>query len=484
MGLLGRMILRDFVAEPGSYVDGRACGTCTLCCKLFDIRALDKPQFEWCKHCDIGKGCKIYETRPQECADFVCGYLTDPSLGEEWFPSKSKIVVTHEAGALVGVHVDPGRPDAWRREPYYSQVMAWAARAAVGEGQVVVWEGRNAVALLPSGEKQLGAVPAGHHIVFQMVEQPDGSHQPDAIVRSPDDPEWSQDDFDRALQTDQDIADAYFNRGLAYSAKGESKRAIADITTAIEREPKLSAAWDARALARMALGQVDEALADSAEAVALAPENAGFHNNSAMILSVAGKTDQAIEAFNTALALDPGYARAYFNRGNSRARTGNRESAVADFSRAIEIEPEYLPAYTERAVTFFSQGKFSEAVADFKAAERLDPDQPVLWLLWQYVCQARGALERTPLPEHTDGGPWPAPLVAMFRGAMGPGLALTAAPEGDSDGTFFIGEYHLIKGDTDAAIENFRRTVTFGDGNAFAYDAARAELRRLGEPTP
>ena len=466
------------------YVEGRRCGTCTLCCKLFDNRALDKPQFEWCKHCDIGQGCKIYDSRPQECADFVCSYLTDPSLGEEWFPSKSKIVVTHEAGALIGVHVDPGRPDAWRREPYYSQVMAWAGRAAAGAGQVVVWEGRNAVALLPSGEKRLGAVPAGHHILFQMAEQPDGSQQPDAIVRSPDDPEWSQDDFDRALQTDQDIADAYFNRGLAYSAKGESERAVADITTAIEREPKLAAAWDARALARMALDQLDEALADSAEAIALAPEIPGFYNNRAMILSVAGETDQATEAFDKALALDPAYARAYFNRGNTRARRGDGEGAVADFSKAIEFDPEYLPALTERAVTFFSQGKFAEAAADFEAAERLDSDQGVLWLLWQHVCRARGALEQTQLSGHTDGGPWPAPLVAMFRGVMGPGLALTAAPEGDSDGTFFIGEYHLINGDTNAAIEHFRRTVTFGDVNAFAYDAARAELRRLGDPAP
>ena len=467
--------------EPVKYVEGRACGTCTLCCKLFDIRELDKPQFEWCKHCEIGQGCKIYNTRPQECRDFICSFLVDSSLGEEWFPSKSKIVVTNDTGALIGVHVDPDRPEAWRREPYYSQIMSWAARAAAGEGQVVVWEGRNAVALLPGGEKNLGPVPAGHHIVFQMAEGPDGRVRPDAIVRSPDDPEWSQDDFDRALRTDQDIADAYFNRGLTHAAKGDSKRAIADITTAIEREPKLAAAWDARALARMDLDQVADAVADSAQAVALAPGNAGFHNNHAMILSVAGKTAEAMKAFDAALDLNPGYVRAYFNRGNARERTGNSDGALRDFAKAMELDPEYLPAYTERAAVHFSQGRFAEADADFEAAARLDRDQEILWQLWRHVSRARANLPGVPLPEDTEGGPWPAPLVAMFRGAMGPGLALTAAPDGDSDGNFFVGEYHLMQDNTQAAIEQFRRTVESGDLNAYAYAGARAELCRLGE---
>ena len=34
-----------------------------------------KPSYQWCKHCDIGVGCKIYKTRPQGCKDFLCLYL-------------------------------------------------------------------------------------------------------------------------------------------------------------------------------------------------------------------------------------------------------------------------------------------------------------------------------------------------------------------------------------------------------------------------
>ena len=55
----------------------RECGNCNLCCKLTSIDFMEprKPSYQWCKHCDIGVGCKIYKTRPQGCKDFLCLYL-------------------------------------------------------------------------------------------------------------------------------------------------------------------------------------------------------------------------------------------------------------------------------------------------------------------------------------------------------------------------------------------------------------------------
>lgn len=55
----------------------RECGDCNLCCKLTSIDFMEprKPSYQWCKHCDIGVGCKIYKTRPQGCKDFLCLYL-------------------------------------------------------------------------------------------------------------------------------------------------------------------------------------------------------------------------------------------------------------------------------------------------------------------------------------------------------------------------------------------------------------------------
>ena len=40
----------------------RDCGDCSLCCKL--PRTDFKEEYQWCKSCDVGKGCNIYSTRP------------------------------------------------------------------------------------------------------------------------------------------------------------------------------------------------------------------------------------------------------------------------------------------------------------------------------------------------------------------------------------------------------------------------------------
>ena len=51
----------------------RECGDCNLCCKLPNIdNSKFKKDYTWCKHCEIGVGCKIYEKRPKICKDFKC----------------------------------------------------------------------------------------------------------------------------------------------------------------------------------------------------------------------------------------------------------------------------------------------------------------------------------------------------------------------------------------------------------------------------
>jgi len=70
----------------------RTCGSCTACCKTHPIAEFKNPAGVWCQHCDIGKGCKIYERRPQECQDFKCDWLFG-HLAENEKPDLVKIVV-------------------------------------------------------------------------------------------------------------------------------------------------------------------------------------------------------------------------------------------------------------------------------------------------------------------------------------------------------------------------------------------------------
>ena len=75
-------------------------------------------------------------------------------------------------------------------------------------------------------------------------------------------------------ETTHNRAIAYYNRGLAYRAKGDNDRAIADYSEAIRLRPKYMYAYFSRGLANLYAGALPNALADLNQASALDPKYA------------------------------------------------------------------------------------------------------------------------------------------------------------------------------------------------------------------
>ena len=128
----------------------RSCAGCSLCCTLLSVAELDKPPLVPCGNCSGNRGCRIYLQRPTECRQFYCGYLLRADLDSRWKPSRSKLVVAFdEPFHDVAIHVDPATPDAWRKEPYLSQIRRWAVAAAGRNAQVIVWQGNRKIVVSP-----------------------------------------------------------------------------------------------------------------------------------------------------------------------------------------------------------------------------------------------------------------------------------------------------------------------------------------------
>jgi hypothetical protein len=108
---------------------GRSCGKCSMCCKLLHINELNKPANKWCSHCKPGQGCSIYETRPTICRTFGCGWLMSETVGPEWYPLQSHMILSIAPfnGVLTcTVTVDPRYPWVWQEQPYYAQLKQMA----------------------------------------------------------------------------------------------------------------------------------------------------------------------------------------------------------------------------------------------------------------------------------------------------------------------------------------------------------------------
>ena len=114
----------------------RACGECTLCCRLVPVydasKGLAKGANTRCRHQSFAKGCKVYATpaMPNCCSLWQCRWLVQPDETRDLSrPDRSGFVLDilpdfiraldNETGVetnleCIQVWVDPKRPDVHR----------------------------------------------------------------------------------------------------------------------------------------------------------------------------------------------------------------------------------------------------------------------------------------------------------------------------------------------------------------------------------
>lgn len=146
------------------------CGGCTLCCKLLEVPALEKPQNRWCVHCKTGQGCTIYANRPAPCRDFLCVWLESQRAAQplppELRPDRSKLVLTFAPNRhdVLG-YCDPDFPDAWKA-PAVMKLLEIMSRQGL---RVMFGDGRDHYALDRGRVRRVELAPADDSGTRQFV---------------------------------------------------------------------------------------------------------------------------------------------------------------------------------------------------------------------------------------------------------------------------------------------------------------------------
>jgi hypothetical protein len=149
---------------------GRSCGTCSLCCKVFEVPPVNnKPAGKWCSHCTPGRGCSIWTERPQMCRDYYCHWHQDLSLGPEWRPDTAKFILSREPGGIwLSIVVDLAQPNAWRREPYHTKLRKLAERLIEsGTNGLMLIEGDKKSIVMPDREVLIGTRTTHANVRFE-----------------------------------------------------------------------------------------------------------------------------------------------------------------------------------------------------------------------------------------------------------------------------------------------------------------------------
>jgi hypothetical protein len=125
-----------------SNIPGKACGTCSLCCKILEITELAKPAGLWCGDWCASKGCGIYETRPNICHDYECLWKQDRGLSANFRPDRTGTILMEDPDSDEYRAVcDPAKPMAWRTPLIFNHLvkLAKSGRLVVAKAGLKSW---------------------------------------------------------------------------------------------------------------------------------------------------------------------------------------------------------------------------------------------------------------------------------------------------------------------------------------------------------
>ncbi len=178
----------------------------------------------------------------------------------------------------------------------------------------------------------------------------------------------------------EDLAVAYYDRGMIYRAQNDNAMALADSDMAIKLNPKYGDAYNLRVGIHMANGESDKAIEDMTALLAFDPQNpvahanlASAYNGRALKSFSAGQKDKAIVDLGEAIRLNPETKAYYANRANIYLSTGRYDLAVGDFDVVIKTTPDDASALVGRGNAYAKLGKPELAKADFDAAKTISP---------------------------------------------------------------------------------------------------------------
>jgi lipoprotein NlpI len=209
-----------------------------------------------------------------------------------------------------------------------------------------------------------------------------------------------------------------------------------------------------------------------------------------------GVSKDALADANEAVKLTPNSSDSLRCRAHAYFGAGEFEKTIADYSKAITLGAIDAKAMQQRGIAKFYAGRLAEAAEDLaKASDAGDKELQAyadLWLAWTY--QRLGQ----PLPEALreraaadPRGDWPRPALAVLVGKLSPEemLKLAGRKGGDertmalSEGFFYLGQYHLGRGDKIKAREFFEKSRRLNMVMHTEHTAAGFELRHLETST-
>jgi tetratricopeptide (TPR) repeat protein len=248
------------------------------------------------------------------------------------------------------------------------------------------------------------------------------------------------------------------------------------------------------------LGRPLHAQADEGEAPArirgalsTAPDSVDLWMRLGISLAGSWRYQQAIDAYSEGLLRDPFNALLYRHRGHRFISTRRFEAAAADLELSSRLDPGNWDTWYHLGLAHYLMGDFDRAEAAYRRCYSITSPEDegalvaVLDWLWMTLMRmgrqesARLILERIHSGMETGENSVYHRRLLMYKGMIDPGdlIAGDATDINIATSGYGLGNYYLVNGDREKAMEIFRRVVEGPYWPAFGFIAAEAELARI-----
>lgn len=165
----------------------------------------------------------------------------------------------------------------------------------------------------------------------------------------------------------------FFRDGLSFLSRDDCEKALTYFEKAVDSDNNYAEAWAQTGFCKEKLGRHAEAIEASKKAVSLRPAAESYFNIGLANYYLKQFRD-SVEAYRAAIRLDPyNSADAYYALGLVYRDWGKADEEIQAYKQAIKLRPDYTSAYERLGNRYFRSKKYSEAVEVFKQLSSLKP---------------------------------------------------------------------------------------------------------------
>ncbi len=188
--------------------------------------------------------------------------------------------------------------------------------------------------------------------------------------------------FEKAMQLDPDLPDAFNLAGAVWFEAGDSPRGEAALRNAIRIQPNYAQAHNNLGNLLSESGRFDEAKYHFEAALRIKEDYTGARYNYALALTRARRVDEAQGQIEALLRSDPRSAEAHEFLGNLLGAKGQTTRAIAEYREALHLVPNFSRASLDLGTILVNSGNTNEALPYLRtAAQSADTKEEALKLL-------------------------------------------------------------------------------------------------------